>query len=84
MSAFTSLPEAGFLRVAQIVNVPAKGDKPARQGLIPVSRATWHRGVKEGRYPQPTKQFGRNTTAWAVADLRRLIDSAMAAKEGGR
>jgi len=76
MSAIPGLPEGGFLRVSQIVNVPAKNDKPARIGLIPVSRATWFAGVKSGRYPAPTKVLGPHITAWSVASIRAFIESA--------
>lgn len=77
MSAIRSLPEAGFLRLNQIVNIPAKGNQPAKPGLIPVSAATWWRGVGT-RYPQPTRALGPNITAWAVADIRALIEEATA------
>lgn len=45
------LPEAGFLRVNQIVRVPGS-ESPA---LIPVSRSSWLAGVKSGIYPQPVR-----------------------------
>ena len=77
MSSFNSLPETGFLRISEIVNVPAKGNRPAKKGLIPVSAATWWRGVGT-RYPKPTKALGPNITAWAVEDLRTLIETARA------
>ena len=78
MNGIPGLPDGGFLRVSQIVNVPAKNDKPARIGLIPVSRATWFAGVKSGRYPAPTKVLGPHITAWSVASIRALIESANA------
>ncbi|MGH8060979.1 MAG: helix-turn-helix transcriptional regulator [Pseudoxanthomonas sp.] len=83
MSAFTSLPEAGFLRVAQIVNIPAKGDKPAHPGLIPVSKATWFAGVRSGRYPKPTHALGPNISAWSIADIRKFIEAAAGQAHGG-
>jgi prophage regulatory protein len=57
-----SLPETGFIRLSQILE------------LIPVSRSSWWRGVKEGRFPQPVKLAAR-TTAWRAEDIRSLIDS---------
>ena len=81
MNGVPGLPDGGFLRVSSIVNVPAKNGKPAKIGLIPVSRATWFAGVKSGRYPQPTKVLGPHITAWTVASIRALIESANA--EGG-
>ncbi len=65
------LPAEGFLRLKQIIG--SKGT-PA---IIPVSRSTWWAGVKEGRFPKPTK-LGKRTTAWNVADIRRLIEGEAA------
>lgn len=65
------LPEAGFLRLPQII-----GDKrtvPPTPPIIPVSKSTWWAGVKSGLYPKPVK-LGRRITAWRVSDIRRLID----------
>lgn len=83
MSPIPALPESGFLRISQIVNVPAKDDRPARIGIIPVSRAHFWAGVKSGRFPQPTRALGPNITAWAVADIRAYIASASNQPEGG-
>jgi len=41
------IPEAGFLRLHQIIGNP-KADPPI-PALIPVSRSTWWAGVKDGR-----------------------------------
>lgn len=79
MNGIPGLPDGGFLRVADIVSTPAKNGKPAKIGLIPVSRAHWYSGVKSGRYPQPTKALGKHISAWSVASIRQLIESANAA-----
>ena len=55
------IPATGFVRLPQVLNV------------IPVSRASWWRGVKDGRYPQSVK-LGPNTTVWKAEDIRALID----------
>jgi len=76
--ACVRLPEAGYLRLSQIV-----GDKkatPPIPALIPVGKTTWWKGVKENRYPQPVK-ISERCTAWLVEDIRALIDSAKSAKE---
>lgn len=75
-----TLPETGYLRLRNIVGAPAKGDSPAIPGIIPVSRSTWWAGVRSGRYPAPTRALGDRITAWDVADIRALIESASAAK----
>lgn len=64
-----SLPETGYLRLAQIV-----GDKKAGiPAVIPVSKSTWWAGVKSGRFPQPVK-LSERCTAWRVEDVRALIE----------
>lgn len=59
-----ALPEAGYLRLPQVL------------ALIPVSKSTWYAGIKEGRYPQPTRALGKRVTAWAAADIRRFLETA--------
>lgn len=62
------LPETGYLRLKQIL-----GDKKLNiPALIPVCRATWWRGVKDGRYPAGLLISSR-TRAWRVEDIRALI-----------
>nr|WP_294508948.1 AlpA family phage regulatory protein [uncultured Bilophila sp.] len=39
--------------------------------IIPMSRATWYRGVWAGFYPQP-KKHGRSSL-WRMSDLQKLI-----------
>ena len=66
-----SLPETGYLRLAQIVGNPKAGI-PA---IIPVSKSTWWAGVKSGRYPKPVK-LSERCTAWRIEDIRALIEQA--------
>ena len=61
------LPTEGYARLNQIL---------APNGPIPVSKSTWWLGVKEGRFPQPTKHFGPGISAWNVKDIRKLIEAA--------
>jgi predicted DNA-binding transcriptional regulator AlpA len=68
-----SLPETGYLRLAQIIGKPATDNEPAVPAIIPVSRSTWWAGVKAGRYPQPTRTLGLRITTWRVEDIRSLI-----------
>jgi predicted DNA-binding transcriptional regulator AlpA len=60
-SSFDNLPDAGYMRQAQII-----------PDVIPVSSATWWRGVKSGRYPKPVK-LSERVTAWKVGDIRQLL-----------
>ena len=66
------LPASGFLRERQIIGDPmSEQHVPA---LIPVSRSTWWRGVKSGRFPAPVK-LGPSITAWRSEDIVELIRS---------
>lgn len=71
-----SIPEAGFVRLPQIVG-NLKAGIPA---IIPVSSSTWWAGVKSGRYPKPVK-LSERCTAWRVEDIRALIEQATAGRE---
>ena len=57
------LPRTGFLRLRSIL---------APTGPIPVSKSTWWAGVKDGRFPKPTK-LGSRITVWRAEDIRDLI-----------
>lgn len=70
-----SIPEAGFLRLAQIVGKPATETGPGIPALYPVSKSTWWQGVRSGRFPKPVK-LGDRITAWRVEDIRALIEGA--------
>jgi prophage regulatory protein len=63
------LPEAGFLRLAQIIGSAKDGIPP----IIPVKKSTWWLGVKQGRFPKPFK-LGPRTTVWRVEDIKAIID----------
>jgi prophage regulatory protein len=67
----SSLPDDGFLRIAQII-----GDKkanPAIMPLIPIGKSSWWMGIKQGRFPKPLK-LGPKTTVWRIRDIRKLIE----------
>ena len=66
------LPEAGYLRLPQIIGNPKA--EPPIPPIIPVSKSTWWNGVKSGRYPKPVK-LGLRITAWRVEDIRALIET---------
>ncbi len=64
MSHQIKFPETGLVRLSQIL---------APRGPIPVSKSTWWQGVKDGRFPKPTK-LGPRTTVWKVDDIRALFE----------
>ena len=61
MSNNKALPETGFLRLPQVLE------------LIPVSKSTWWLGVKTGRFPKAVK-LGRKISAWRVEEIKALIE----------
>jgi prophage regulatory protein len=65
MSHTGDFPQTGFVRLSNIL---------APNGPIPVSKSTWWAGVKEGRFPKPTK-LGPRTTVWHVRDIRALFEA---------
>jgi prophage regulatory protein len=68
----SELPTTGFLRMHQIIGDKKRGI-PA---LIPISKSSWWKGVKDKKYPQPTRALGPRITAWSVESIRGLIESA--------
>lgn len=55
----------GFLRLPQVLEI------------IPMSKSTWWKGIKEGRFPKPVKLSAR-TSAWSRVDIDALCDQFVA------
>lgn len=70
--SINSIPETGYLRVAQILGNPRSN--PPIPPLFPVGKSTWWAGVRSGRYPKGVK-LSERITAWRAEDIRALIDS---------
>ena len=73
----SQLPDAGYLRLYQIIGNRKKGI-PA---LIPISRTSWWRGCRTGKYPKPVK-LGPRTTAWPIESIKQLIATTNAGVRG--
>ncbi len=65
------LPIEGFVRITDLCNY--EGEKGTRKGILGISRSTFLKGVKEGRFPKPEK-LGKRTVAWRAQDIRNLIE----------
>jgi prophage regulatory protein len=65
-SNFAGLPQSGYIRL------------PAVLALIPVSKSTWWAGVRDGRFPRPTKKFGPRIAAWDNKDINLLLERGVA------
>lgn len=40
--------------------------------LIPISKSSWWKGCKEGKYPKPVK-LGPRTTVWKASEILALV-----------
>ncbi len=61
----------GFLRLPQVLEI------------IPISKSTWWKGIKDGRFPKPVKLTER-TSAWLLEDIEALCARFVASGvEGG-
>jgi len=69
----SQLPEAGLLRLKQIIGDP--NANPPIPPIIPVKKSCWWNGVRSGRFPKPVK-LGPRVTAWRAEDIRSLIAGA--------
>ena len=56
----TGYADIALLRLPQVLEI------------IPVSKSTWWKGCKEGRYPQPVHPSPR-TSAWRKCDIDALV-----------
>lgn len=68
----TILPFTGLLRLRQILGDKKAGTTP----IIPVSRDTWYKGIKTGRYPQPVR-IGARAVAWRAEDVLKLVQEGV-------
>jgi prophage regulatory protein len=60
-----------FLRLPQVLEI------------LPISKSTWWKGVKEGRFPKPIKLTER-TSAWVLEDIEDLCNKLITAGIGER
>ena len=66
---FDQTPDSAYLRERQLIGDNRNPDSPR---LLPISRATLWRMVREGRFPAPYK-LGPNTTVWKCGEVRRYL-----------
>ena len=76
LATHTSLPAQHAQPTVNLTTAPSHGIPPLLRlpevlKLIPVSRATWYAGMKDGRYPSPVK-LGPRAVAWRSASILAL------------
>lgn len=62
-------PEAGYLRLRQIIGDSRRGIAP----LIPISASSWWAGCKRGIYPRPLK-LSPGVTVWRKSEVLAILE----------
>jgi len=61
MTTMTTIPQMGFLRLPQVLQ------------LVPISKSAGWEGCKTGRFPKPVK-LGPRTTVWRAEEILEFIE----------
>jgi len=56
-----------YLRIWQIVGDKKRGIA----AIIPISKSSWWKGVKNGQYPKPIK-LSERTTVWLAEEVYKI------------
>lgn len=64
-------PIPHIIRFRELVNLPAKGDKPATRGILPIGHAALYRGMQRGEFPRPVQMGGLKV--WLGSDIEALL-----------
>jgi len=83
------IPKSGFARLSQILGEkeitpeqarrnaasgkPYRKPRPAVTPVLPISRAKWYEGVREGKYPKPIK-LSERISVWRWEDIRAILE----------
>ncbi|WP_294346788.1 AlpA family phage regulatory protein [Prosthecochloris sp.] len=65
----TETKQLRFYRLRDIVG-DVKNGIPA---IIPVSKTSWYRGIREGKFPKPV-MLSEQTSAWRSTDIDALVE----------
>ncbi|KRA42945.1 hypothetical protein [Pseudoxanthomonas sp. Root630] len=69
-------PIPAIIRFRELVNHPAKGDKPATRGILPIGHAALYKGMAAGIYPKPVQMGGLKV--WLGSDIAALVERLQA------
>ncbi|WP_084604910.1 helix-turn-helix transcriptional regulator [Desulfonatronum thioautotrophicum] len=42
--------------------------------ILPISKSSWYKGIKDGKYPTPLK-LGKRTSCWFAHEIYELIEN---------
>lgn len=75
---FTAKASQEFYRIWHII-----GDRNRRLlPILPISRATWYRGVRNGIFPKPIR-LSSGVSAWSATDIKHLCQQLKGQTAGG-
>lgn len=60
--------ELRLYRLAEVIGDRRNGVA----GIVPMSKASWYRGMADGRYPKPVK-LSERSVAWRSTDIDALV-----------
>ena len=68
------IPASAYIRVAVLIGSPATPNRAKTAGILPCSRSSLWRWVKEGWFPAPVR-LGNRMTAWRASDVAAWLAS---------
>jgi predicted DNA-binding transcriptional regulator AlpA len=60
--------ETRLYRIWEVIGNPKLGIS----GIVPMCKASWYAGMKDGRYPKPVK-LSERSVAWRKTDIDALV-----------
>ena len=69
-----NLQAGAYLRASALIGSPATSTRSAVVPMVPCSRSTLKRWVREGKFPAPVK-LGDRMTAWRASDVTAWLAS---------
>ncbi len=68
------IPATSYLREAVLIGSPATPNRAKTRGILPCSRSSLWRWIREGKFPRPQK-LGDRITAWRASDVAAWLAS---------
>ena len=62
-----------YYRAADLYSRPAKGNRPARRGVLPIGATQFYKHLKSGRWPQPDSKIG-SVRLWSDGLIRSTMN----------
>jgi prophage regulatory protein len=68
------LPNSGFVTIQELCVSPSENKKDIGiRPILPISRQSWMRGIKSGRFPAPVI-LPNSPKLWRVKDIKAVVN----------